>query len=554
MKAVQLLQLNKVQTAVALVPVATSYSESFEIDLGNWVNSTTDNLDWTRDSGGTPSSSTGPTTGQDGSYYIYVETSSGSAGNEAIIEYDMTEICQGKIDFYYHPYGATIGPLYLEGYNGSTWDQLWYRAAGDGGFGWVNAVAYFWGHSKLRFRYQRGSSYTGDMALDLIKVTPTYYEDFEDTTYNITFTGDWVRTTADKYAGTYGYKAAAITHNETSTTQFTMPFTGTISLWYKVSSESNYDFGDIKVNGVSEVHVSGAWAWTNWTYNATEWDIISFVYDKDGSVDANDNTFYIDNIDLTQESHQLLSYDNVKYLVYVQESNPKGLFFKSDGTKFYTVGYNRAVYEYTMSTPWDISTASYSYCSPTITDTQPMDISFNSTGTKLFITGVSNDEVYEYILSTAWDITTAYSNRSLSVVAQDDYPNSITFKPDGLVLFMNGSQNDSIYKYTLTSAWDFATISYSGVSYSYSGVETTAGGVCFKSDGTKFYLSGSAAADAIYEYTMSTPWDITTASLTNSMDISTEMDGSKGICLNSAENKLFVISAISAYVYQYTIN
>ena len=49
------------------------YTESFESSLGDWTQETGDDLNWTRDSGGTPSNNTGPSTGADGAFYIYVE-------------------------------------------------------------------------------------------------------------------------------------------------------------------------------------------------------------------------------------------------------------------------------------------------------------------------------------------------------------------------------------------------------------------------------------------------------------------------------------------------
>jgi hypothetical protein len=48
-------------------------SESFETNLGMWEQDSGDDFDWTRDAFGTTSSSTGPSTGFDGSYYMYIK-------------------------------------------------------------------------------------------------------------------------------------------------------------------------------------------------------------------------------------------------------------------------------------------------------------------------------------------------------------------------------------------------------------------------------------------------------------------------------------------------
>lgn len=150
-------------------------TESFETDLGGWVNSTTDVSDWQRNSGGTGSSGTGASSAYDGTYYIYVETSSGDAysdGDETIIEYDLVSSTGGYLDFYYHQYGNDQGTLYLEGYDGSVWTEIW-SSTGDQGDQWNHvdiSQTTFSGYSKLRFRNVAAGGYTGDVCLDLIKI------------------------------------------------------------------------------------------------------------------------------------------------------------------------------------------------------------------------------------------------------------------------------------------------------------------------------------------------------------------------------------------------
>ena len=39
--------------------------------------------------------------------------------------------------------------------------------------------------------------------------------------------------------------------------------------------------------------------------------------------------------------------------------SPNGLTFKNDGSKVYVVGLSGNVFEYNLTTPWDISTAFY---------------------------------------------------------------------------------------------------------------------------------------------------------------------------------------------------
>ena len=62
------------------------YSESFESDLGDWTQSSTDDFDWTIKSGSTPSNHTGPSSANDGSYYLYLEADGNIPSDTAILE------------------------------------------------------------------------------------------------------------------------------------------------------------------------------------------------------------------------------------------------------------------------------------------------------------------------------------------------------------------------------------------------------------------------------------------------------------------------------------
>ena len=59
---------------------AYPYSEGFEGSIGLWSQNAGDDLDWTVNSNGTPSSNTGPSSAVEGNSYIYVEASGNGTG------------------------------------------------------------------------------------------------------------------------------------------------------------------------------------------------------------------------------------------------------------------------------------------------------------------------------------------------------------------------------------------------------------------------------------------------------------------------------------------
>jgi len=105
-----------------------------------------------------------------------------------------------------------------------------------------------------------------------------------------------------------------------------------------------------------------------------------------------------------------------------------------------------------MATEWDVSTATYADKSVSITsqDTDPTGVTFSSDGTKMYIVGYATDTVYQYTLSTAWDVSTAtYADKSKDVSAQDTIPTGVTFSSDGSKMYIMGITTDTVYQYTL---------------------------------------------------------------------------------------------------------
>ncbi|MFD2725639.1 choice-of-anchor D domain-containing protein [Hyunsoonleella rubra] len=163
------------------------YSENFETGVGGWTQDTGDNFDWSRDSGGTPSSGTGPSTGQGDTWYMYIETSSPRvSGDTANFEspcFDLNTAIAANFSFWYHMYGGNIGTLYVElsTDNGSTYPNLLWSQSGQvqtsNGQAYnqvnLNLAAYVGQTIKIRFRGVRGASWDGDIAIDNVSMTAT---------------------------------------------------------------------------------------------------------------------------------------------------------------------------------------------------------------------------------------------------------------------------------------------------------------------------------------------------------------------------------------------
>jgi DNA-binding beta-propeller fold protein YncE len=187
------------------------------------------------------------------------------------------------------------------------------------------------------------------------------------------------------------------------------------------------------------------------------------------------------------------------FSVASQETSPTGIAFSPDGTKMFVTGYvGDDMNEYTLTTGFDVSTASFTQnFSIAGEEIFPTGVAFNTDGTKMFISGQGGDDVNEYDLSTGFDLSTASYSQSFSVAAQDDSPYGITFNSDGTKLFVLGTQNDKVYQYSLTTGFDISTASFAS-DFSIT-QDTSPTGIDFNNDGTKFFVVG-AGSDTVYQY------------------------------------------------------
>lgn len=339
-------------------------------------------------------------------------------------------------------------------------------------------------------------------------------------------------------------------------------------------------------------------------------------------------------------------YNNVSLSVNGQDGDMRHIAFNNDGTKMFAVGdVGNSVYEYTTTTPYIISSYSYSGISKNVLsqDQQPRVIHFNSDGTKMFITGVNTDKIYQYSLPTAFSIqnvlyegvlfdpssqqtivlgtfiteeyvfisganpkavhtykfknlqgkatkilsgenaqeygnlrviasninsnnnanvnilpefdisNVTYDNVSFNVSSQDGSPVSIKFNNTGTKLYVLGLTNDTIYQYSLSTPYILSTASYDNVSFTVAqdGSPTSFN---FNSDGTKLYVLGDAN-NFIYQYTLSTAFDLNNVVYDNvNLSVTLQEGSPQGMEFNEDGTKLYVIGFGSNDIHQYTLS
>jgi len=173
-----------------LPPITAPWLEDFEgfstgtlSSQNGWSTDGTSGPYWSVDNGGTPSSSTGPsidhTLGTSSGKYVYLETSSGSSGAERILESPLVSLgtlLAPQLRFYYSMYGASMGGLAVDIVNNGVTTNMWSitgQQHTDGNTyseAQIDLSSYVGQAIQIVFRGTRGTSYTGDMAIDDVEI------------------------------------------------------------------------------------------------------------------------------------------------------------------------------------------------------------------------------------------------------------------------------------------------------------------------------------------------------------------------------------------------
>ena len=187
------------------------------------------------------------------------------------------------------------------------------------------------------------------------------------------------------------------------------------------------------------------------------------------------------------------------------------------------------VYQYTAPLGWENTGASPTYdnvsfswiSTPGIhsyvnngTTYTVRKLKFNSSGTRMYILDES-DDLFQYNLTSAWDLSTAsYSNNTINLGSQSTDMKSIMFNDTGTKMYALGGSDGKIYQYTLSSPFEISTATYDGsaadyIIPQYNSANPNPVDFSFNTDGTKLYIL-QGYGNAIHRYSLSVAYDTST--------------------------------------------
>lgn len=218
---------------------------------------------------------------------------------------------------------------------------------------------------------------------------------------------------------------------------------------------------------------------------------------------------------------------------------PQGVEIADDGNKLFVCN-NDNIYEYNLSTPYDVTTASQVTSIPS-QDTTTSGIVIAKNGTRLYEAGNFDEKVYQYNLSTAYDLSTA--NLDTTITAQDKIK-GIALSNDGTKLFEIGL-GTKIYESELSTAYDLSTASFV---QSISTEFEFSSGIEFSTDGSKMFETDEDTGD-VAQYSLTTAYDVSTATVQKTGFL--QDSNPQGIDWKADGTKLYEVGQIGSKVYEY---
>lgn len=218
------------------------------------------------------------------------------------------------------------------------------------------------------------------------------------------------------------------------------------------------------------------------------------------------------------------------------------------GDYLYIIKYdNNTLYQYSLSTPYLVSSASL-VRSKAMTSSLGEGIWFYADGSFFVVHSNGSDDSYKYVMSTPWDISTAtLVSGSLNASGQSGDSRGVYLSPNGLYAYISSMTPRVVLQYTMSTPFDLTTATYTrsaapGFDFS---------DMWFNSSGTKMYAFGGLGPARVVEYLLSTSWDISTISSNYTFNIGSI--NPSGIAFNSIGTRMYVMDYSVARIYQYNL-
>ncbi len=234
-------------------------------------------------------------------------------------------------------------------------------------------------------------------------------------------------------------------------------------------------------------------------------------------------------------------------------ADARALAFQPDGSRMYVVGRGtRNVVEYTLAKPWEVDSAEYARELQLAATAAHGLFLHPETGADMYV--LNRSEILQYELAIPWEVDSATLRKrkplhceNASLVRGHD----IHFAPDGTRFYVEDRINQEVYQYRLSTPWDVATLAWENT-LDISREQRAVRGIELHPEGSRMWLLDTARRE-ILEYDLSEPWQVASASLEPTFDVSAQAINPRGLAWRCDGRAFYITCNSRQRIFQYMI-
>ncbi len=241
------------------------------------------------------------------------------------------------------------------------------------------------------------------------------------------------------------------------------------------------------------------------------------------------------------------SYSGAFLDISAETLNARATHWRPDGSLVFVTGrYTDNVAAYQVEIPWDLSTASFKQDVKVPGEFQH-GLYLREDGLKMWV--FDRTSIWSFDLATPWDITSISEGENTSVADFVERGHDIDFTPDGKTLFIDDRNTGAVFAVELATPWDVSsgtlayTLDISDVQKEVRGIEFIMGG--------SLMLLMDTGRNEILQYKLLVPYDLSTATLVSTFDVSEQTLQGRGLSLNADYTSFYVTGRDEEKVFQY---
>jgi hypothetical protein len=234
--------------------------------------------------------------------------------------------------------------------------------------------------------------------------------------------------------------------------------------------------------------------------------------------------------------------------ISAETENARATHWKSDGTMIFITGrYTNNVAAYSVKNPWDISTASFSHAQVVPGEFQH-GLFLHEEGKKMWV--FDRTSIWTLTLDEPWNLLSLSDSLNTDLSSFVERGHDIDFTPDGRYIFIDDRNSAAVFSVSLSTPWEITsktleyTLDLSEIQKEIRGIEFIKGG--------KIMLLMDTGRDEILEFHLSESYNISTAELVYTFDVSNQTLQGRGLSFSADETSFYVTGRDEEKVFQYT--